>query len=130
MAVYINGVLVASSLDSDIVTGNIKAGITILGVAGSSEVINTHTESPITAGGVLLGTDGFANGSTINGTMPDNAGDNANIGTDIVTPTVLKLLAPEGYYDGVNDYVTITDADFVAANIKLGFNIFGIDGSG
>lgn len=126
---YHDGTKVVTA-DANLVTGNVKAEVNIYGVVGKTEVVDTTTATPITAGGVLTGTDGFVNGSSINGTMPDNAGDNANIGTDIDTPTVLKLLAPEGYYDGANDYVTIIDANFVAASIVTGVNLFGIEGAG
>lgn len=61
------------------------------------------------------------------GTMAVKSGDNASIGNSVVG-TTLKLVAPQGYYDG-DDTVTIADADFVAANIKNGINIFGIAGN-
>jgi hypothetical protein len=64
----------------------------------------------------------------ITGTMPNKAGDNA-ASSSSVSGTTLKLVAPEGYYDGSDDTVTLTDADFVAANIKDGVDIFGVEGS-
>jgi len=39
------------------------------------------------------------------------------------------LRASEGYRDGNNDFVTITDPNFIPANIRTGVNIFGKIGS-
>jgi hypothetical protein len=62
------------------------------------------------------------------GTMPDRSGDTEAL-SSVVSGTTLKLRASDGYRDGANDYVTIDDADFDAANIKSGINIFGITGT-
>lgn len=59
--------------------------------------------------------------------IPYNIGDNVASSSSI-SDTTLKLVAPEGYYDG-DDTVTITDADFIAGNIKDTANIFGLEGS-
>ncbi|WP_207668618.1 hypothetical protein [Dehalobacter sp. 12DCB1] len=64
----------------------------------------------------------------IDGMMPNRAGETAALSSE-VSGTTLKLLASDGYRDGVDDKVTITDADFVAGNIKSGVNIFGVDGT-
>ena len=65
-------------------------------------------------------------GNGIVGTMPERQGDTA-AGTSAVVGTTLKLRPLAGIYDGVDDYVTITDADFIAANVRG--NIFGLAGS-
>jgi len=59
--------------------------------------------------------------------IPYNIGDNVASSSSI-SDTTLKLVAPEGYYDG-DDTVTITDAEFIAGNIKDTANIFGLAGS-
>lgn len=59
--------------------------------------------------------------------IPYNIGDNVASSSSI-SDTTLKLVAPEGYYDG-DDTVTITDADFIAGNIKDTANIFGLEGT-
>ena len=46
-----------------------------------------------------------------------------------VSSRTLKLKAPEGYYDGIDDTVTITNSSFIASNIKSGVNLFGITGT-
>lgn len=55
-------------------------------------------------------------------------GDNVALASS-VSGTTLKLRAPAGIYDGTDDNVTLTDADFVASNIKSGVNLFGVAGS-
>jgi len=56
-------------------------------------------------------------------------GDNASLSSS-VSGTTLKLVAPKGIYDGIDDTVTITDADFVAGNIISGIDVFGVIGTG
>ena len=60
--------------------------------------------------------------------MANRAGDTACTSSS-VDGTTLKLLATAGYRDGTDDNVTITDADFIAANIKDGVTIFGLLGT-
>lgn len=55
-------------------------------------------------------------------------GDNVALASS-VSGTTLKLRPPAGIYDGVDDNVTLTDADFIAGNIKSGVNLFGVAGS-
>ncbi|QNK54573.1 hypothetical protein [Paenibacillus sp. PAMC21692] len=62
------------------------------------------------------------------GTMPDRAGDTAAL-SSVVSGTTLRLRASEGYRDGTNDFVTITDADFVPANIRKDMDMFGVTGT-
>jgi hypothetical protein len=81
-----------------------------------------------TASDLLSGKTASTDAGEITGTMPNRAGDNANLASS-VSGTTLKLIAPKGYYDGINDTVTITDADFIASNIKSGVNLFGITGT-
>jgi hypothetical protein len=67
------------------------------------------------------------NGEVITGSMADKEGDNA-CSSSSVSSTTLKLVAPTGFYDG-DDTVTLTDADFTAANIKNGVDIMGVTGT-
>ena len=60
--------------------------------------------------------------------MPNNAGDNTALSSS-VSGSILKFVAPEGYYDGVDDVVEKQDLDFVAGNIVNGKDIFGITGT-
>ncbi len=58
----------------------------------------------------------------------ERQGDNVALASS-VSGTTLKLRAPAGEYDGVDDNVTITDADFIAGNIKNGVDLFGLVGT-
>lgn len=80
------------------------------------------------ASDLLSGKTASTDAGEITGTMPNRAGDNANLASS-VSGTTLKLRAPNGYYDGTDDTVTITDTDFIASNIKSGVNLFGITGT-
>ena len=59
-----------ATVDADLVTGNILAGVTILGVAGKTEVVDT-TEGvdPAAAGDIALGKKAWVNGVQIVGTL-------------------------------------------------------------
>jgi len=103
---------------------NIKYGATVGGVAGTF----SQTGSGATAAQILSGRVAFVNGAQVTGTMANRAGDTAAL-SSVVSGTTLKLLASQGYRDGVDDYVTITDPDFIASNIRSGVNIFGLTGT-
>lgn len=70
---------------------------------------------------------GTANG-IVAGTMPNRAGDTAALASS-VSGTTLKLRASQGYRDGVDDNVTITDANFLAKFIQKDVQLFGLVGT-
>lgn len=96
---------------------------------GTSFFLQASAEGNAVVANVLAGKT-FSNDSDtgITGTMPDRAGDNVSTSSS-VSGTTLKLRPPEGYYDGVDDMVTITDADFIASKILKDTNLFGINGT-
>ncbi|WP_238861044.1 phage tail protein [Clostridium sp. YIM B02569] len=110
-----------------LVSGNIRAGITIDGVTGKSSVVDT-ADATVVANHMLSGETCYKNGAKITGTMVDRSGDTACVSSSI-SGTTLKLKASEGYRDGVNDNVTITDEDFIAANIVKNKNVLGLVGT-
>jgi hypothetical protein len=59
-----------TTVDADLVTGNIKAGVTILGVAGKTEVVDTEilVDAAIAAN-ITLGKKAYVNGVLIVGTL-------------------------------------------------------------
>jgi hypothetical protein len=67
-------------------------------------------------------------GAQSTGIMPNRAGDTVALASSVVG-TTLKLRASNGYRDGVDDNVTLTDADFIPANILSGKDIFGVVGT-
>jgi hypothetical protein len=69
------------------------------------------------------------NGYNIAGTMPVRTG--ATVGTLYPAAGHLDVVPLNGYYDGTTgSYVTLIDANFIAANIPLGMNVFGLAGTG
>jgi hypothetical protein len=91
-------------------------------MAGKIEDISTDADAVVAH--ILAPETAYVGGVKITGTMVDRTGDTA-AASSTVSGTTLKLRATEGYRDGVNDNVTITDADFVDSNIKDGVNLFG-----
>lgn len=68
---YHNGsgkVQIATAERSKIVTGNIKAGISILGVRGKSSVVDT-SDADATAGNILNGKTAYVNGTKLTGSL-------------------------------------------------------------
>ena len=64
----------------------------------------------------------------LTGNLTVRTGDNA---TTAITSagTILKFKAPAGIYDGTSDYVTYTDADYLAANIRYSKTLFDTAGT-
>ena len=88
--------------------------------------IDTSSGTAI-AGEILSGKIAWVDGSEVTGTMPNNSGD-VNAVSYHQTGTSLHIVPAEGYVDGVDDAVVITDSDFTAANIANGVSIFGLTG--
>ena len=68
---YHNGsgsVAIATAEQNKIIAGNIKSGVTILGVAGSSNVVDT-SGGDATAAQILSGKKAYVKGSLLTGTM-------------------------------------------------------------
>lgn len=88
---YTSGGTVAG--DANLVSGNIKAGTSIFGVSGDTDVVNTSTSTAPTAGEVLTGKEAFANGASVTGTM-------ANNGALSYGPSTSNRTIPAGYTSG------------------------------
>ena len=108
-----------SIVDPDLATENIKAGKTLFGIAGKTEVVDTTSGDAI-AGEVLTGKKAWVDGVEVTGSM-------ANVGTQNVTPTTTNVTITQGYHDGTG--VVSGDADLVSGNIRAGTNIFGVAGN-
>ena len=68
---YHNGsgkVAIDSTEQDKIVSGNIKSGVTILGVSGSSNVVDTN-DATATAGQILYGNTAYVQGAKVTGTL-------------------------------------------------------------
>jgi hypothetical protein len=106
--------------DVNLTAGNIKSGISIFGVAGSTSVVDTAGGTAV-AGDLLSGKTAFVNGALVTGTVP--AGANVTGGNGVVTFTI-----PNGLYVG-NKTGTASDTNLVSGNIKSGVSVFGVSGT-
>ena len=115
--------------DSNLVSGNIKSGVSIFGVAGNSNVIDTSGGSAPNTGYLLSGETYFSQGTTIAGAMPNYSGTN-----ELLTwrnnnqDTGVTIEVPQGYWDG-SSFPYVSDGNLVPSNIISGVSIFGIAGS-
>ena len=104
--------------DPDLVTGNIRAGVNIFGVAGKAEVVDTTT-GDATAVELLLGKKSWVDGKEITGTMPNHA-------AAVLKAAPANQPIPAGFYNGAG-YVE-GDPDLVTGNVRAGVNLFGVAG--
>ena len=68
---YHNGkgtVSIASAEQAKLVTGNIRAGVTVLGVSGKSSVVDT-ADATASAGTIISGKTAYVNGSKVTGSL-------------------------------------------------------------
>ena len=111
-----------ATMDTDLATGNIKSGVSIFGVNGKTEVVDTtEATSPVTAADMLSGKKAFVNGAQITGAMPSYTSGG------LIVPDTVHQPLPAGYYDG--SYGVMGDSELTAANIKSGVTIFGVTGT-
>jgi len=102
------------TVDSDLVTGNIRSGINIFGIDGNANVVNTSTGDAIAAD-ILFGKIAWVDGSEITGNISTNTLSAAN---DTVSA---------GYYAATT--LATVDTDLVTGNILSGKTIFGVAGN-
>ena len=103
--------------DANLVSANIKAGVTIFGVAGKTSVVDT-ADATAAAGNILSGKTAYVNGTKITGTVSTKGSITAS-GTGAYT-------IPAGYYDGTTK---ISLATSEAGNIAKGKTILGVAGT-
>lgn len=103
--------------DADLVSGNIRSGVNIFGVTGTS----LQPSGTATAGDVLSGKT-FSNNSGVDiaGTMPDN-GEGGTI-----TPTTINQPIAKGYWSSAN--TVQGDQNLDQWNVRSGVTIFGVTG--
>jgi hypothetical protein len=108
-----------STVDTDLASGNIRSTVSIYGVAGDPNVVDTSS-GDAAAGDVLQGKKAWVDGAEVTGSMPNN-------GAVTIVPTTTNQTIALGYHDGSGKVEG--DADLVAGNIAQGVNIFGVAGS-
>jgi hypothetical protein len=103
------------AVDADLATANIKSGITIFGIAGKAEVVDTTIAADfVIAGRMKTGDKAYTNGSLITGD-----------GTKTLSAANSTVTA--GYYAATT--LEAVDTDLATINIKAGVTIFGKTGS-
>jgi len=111
-----------TTVDPDLTSANIRAGVTLFGVGGKAEVVDTtEAGAPAAAGQILAGRKAFVNGVAVTGTI----GTGANV---TGANGALTIPIPDGMYTGGKS-ATATDANLVPGNIKYGATIFGVSGA-
>lgn len=116
---------VTASIDSNIKPGNIKEGITILGVEGALTDSGIDTsDADATANDILSGKTAYVDSAKIEGRM-------SNRGRLTIMPSTNSLSYSSGYYSGisVNAVTASIDQDIVANNIRAGVTILGVEGT-
>jgi hypothetical protein len=99
---------------TDLVTGNVKSGATIFGVAGDSNVVDTSSGDAV-AGDLLSGKKAWVDGSEVTGSIATRT-----LSADSATVSA-------GYYAATT--LTAVDSDLATGNIKSGQTIFGVAGT-
>ena len=114
--------------DENLVTGNIKSGVSIFGVEGNQYVINTEWQDnyAASANNMQEGRIAFINGVQITGNVP--------VLSDIpvvITPTnENQVIATQSKKVFIDKGLTILgDPNLLAENIKSGVSIFGVEGT-
>lgn len=128
---YHNGSGVVSG-DSNLASGNIRAGVSIFGVQGSSTVVNT-ADAVLDPAFLVQGYSGYDDGVKKAGNMIDRSGQNWHQRANNATMSSaaeygVYLQPPAGRYDG-NSWVYYPEPNLVASNIVAGKNIYGINGT-
>lgn len=118
-----NGLGKVKAVITNLIASVIKAGITVGGILGTFTA-----DANAVAANILTTKSAYVNAVKIDGSMNNRAGDTACLASSIVG-TTLKLRASDGYRDGVDDNVTITDANHIAGNIKVGVTDLGVLGT-
>lgn len=106
--------------DANLVSGNIRSGTSLFGVAGSSSVVDT-SGTTATAADMASGKTAYVNGGLVTGSVVP--GSNVNGPNGSATFTI-----PDGLYSG-SKTATANDSNLMASNILQGINIFGVTGT-
>ena len=103
-----------TGVDPDLTTDNIRAGVSLFGVTGESEIVDTSSGDAV-AGEILDGKKAWVDGAEVTGTIPTNT----------LSATTSSFDA--GYYEAGN--LTGVDLDLMTDNIRAGVSLFGVEGN-
>lgn len=114
---------ITAAVDSNIRANNIKAGVTILGVRGTLDILDT-SDATANRSTILNGSTAYVNGQKITGSM-------ANNGRLTYTPQTYAQTIPTGYTSGgsISAVTSAIDSNIKAGNIKKGVTILGVAGN-
>lgn len=95
-------------------------------ITGECTFDSDTTDADVAVGEILAGKTAYARGTKVTGTMPNNAGINEKI-----TTLTQEVTVPKGYHDGSGKVsIDATEqAKLVAANIREGITVLGVEGS-
>ena len=119
-------VQISTAEQNKIIAGNIKKGVTILGVTGTCETGTTTSgtdtsDATATTSDIRKGKTAYVNGSKITGNMTEQS-------AQTITPSTTNKTISSGQY--LTGTQTIKgDANLVAGNIKSDISIFGVMGT-
>ena len=115
--------------DADLVSTNIRSGVSIFGVNGNSNVVNTSGGNLTNANYLVSGITAYSDGSAIAGTLTNRTSGNYAADSISSSSNTLRLSIPDTarYDDSCN--IEYTDNDWIEANIKSGVNMFGKAGT-
>jgi len=103
-----------ATVQPDLSSANIRSGITVFGVAGDPNVVDTSS-GDAAASDIKSGKIAWVDGTEVTGTIPTQ-----NVSASTVSQ-------PAGYYDAFN--LQTVDTDLAAGNIKKDVVIFGVTGT-
>ena len=103
-----------AAVDPDLVSANLRSGVSVFGVAGAPAVVDTASGNA-TTNQILAGRVAWVNGSAITGAIPAR--------TLSATTTAVNA----GYYAATN--LSHVDPDLVSTNLRAGSVLFGVTGS-
>ena len=103
-----------TTVDPDLATGNIKAGVTIFGVSGKMQVVDTASGDAM-VGNILAGRKAWVDGQELTGTIAPR------------TLSAVNSTVNAGYYAATT--LTTLDLNLEAGNIRKDVSIFGVVGT-
>lgn len=109
--------------DENLISGNIKKGITIFNVEGSLESVGGIDTSDATAApsDILSGKTAYVNGNKITGTIE-------SLDAMTYTPSTENQIISQGKYLS-GDQTILGDSNLIPENIKAGVSIFNVEGT-